>query len=375
MRFTSPPDWDAASRKPAPGAPEPAGHPVRPGTEEPTRRPRIRASRVVSAPAAWWTAPRPSGGRSGGAEGPVSRQETFEDHSRPVAEVVDDATKWLGILLPIYLTVRIFGFAGFQPSIALEIVRQQGVSGIAEAALASLFSEIAGLVVLAGAVLLLRKDTSRQRRWVGALLLVLGAAFAPLPIVVVAVLLVVALWGRSGRVASVLAVALAAVSVAVPATSGAWVPHERVTLPDPDAAAGKDTCYLDGYVLGRSSGTFYSVLQDPGETKETEAASVPACEGAEGARRVHLALEVESRRICATKPTPWDPFVVSAVELVAGDVAPCSESGPRAAPGPASEKKEQLVLRGATFEPEPAPPEVGVGSRCPDRAASRPRQE
>ncbi len=323
-----------------------------------------RLLQAVRHPSVWWTTQRTDA--SGGAVS--SPQRTFADNSKPVADAVDNALKWLGVLLPVYLTIRIFGFSDFRSSVALEVVRQQGVSGIAEAALASLFSEIAGLVVLAGAVLLLRQQEPprddgqlARRRLLGAVLVAVGMAFAPLIVVAITALLLLTMWGRNRIAPVAVGVVLAAVSVTVPAVSSAWVPHERLTLPG--AGTEGSECYLDGYVLGRESGTYYSVMvrsyADPqGPWGDAEPCGTPTT-------RVRLAAELGTRVICAAPETGWDRVDLSAVRWVAGDVRPCA-AVPRQ-PGTEPLARPQRVLAGSVFRPAPLPESPRLDQPCRGR--------
>lgn len=255
----------------------------------------MRFTRPPEDPAA--SAPRPTAPQS-----PKSRT-WGRPRTEAVLEALESAKTWLAVLLPVYLVLRVFSFAGANPSLTLEVIRQQGISGIAEAAVTSLMNDLSGLVFVSGALMTwvtwsgerpkggpVESDSSWAAIRVAAPLVTVAAfVVTPLTFVALSVLLAgLILFSANTKLIYGLLVVLGAVALARPVTSAAWLPYERIAGPGLVSTDGEDKelPYVYGYVIGeKSSGDFYSVLEDE-------------------PRRAHLVLDITARQICEP-PKGW----------------------------------------------------------------------
>lgn len=202
--------------------------------------------------------------------------------AQAILDRVEPFRSWFLLLLPVYLAVRLFAFARFNPTVTLEVVRQQGITGIAEAALASLLRDVAGVacvafVVRAVAVWGRWKHPSAQSKpasgrsfAVAVAGAVISALLAPWTFAVIALVVVLAfvfLAFRPGPWAwvlwvpgSLLLVAAAFGSVAS-FLAAPWMPYERITGQTLVVGAERRAvAHMDGHVLGDAAGGFTSVL-------------------------------------------------------------------------------------------------------------------
>ena len=172
-----------------------------------------------------------------------------------------DVARWSAIAFVVYLGLRIYAFSGFDRETALEVIRQQGVSGIAEAAVSALAIELMALVMIAGIVLTLHGLAS-ESSWVtagGAVFAVVGLMLSPLTLTALVLLAGGLAMLALGLLASIptgwawLAVPAASVAAALvltPLVTSPWLPHERLVTADGAA--------YDGYVVGQE-GEFTAV--------------------------------------------------------------------------------------------------------------------
>jgi hypothetical protein len=176
----------------------------------------------------------------------------------------------VGIVLPAYALMRILAFTGVKRTGLLEVVRRQGVSGIAEAVVTSLVTELGGLILVSMLVFLVwwffKASWEQHREWrpfvlVGAFPFLLLIFILPWTMVLVLGVFVAVwlgfIWKREWEpVASVLLIAVAVIAIfAKPFFSAPWLPLEALSWKD--GTTGPTT----GYVLGEGEG-FLSFLQD-----------------------------------------------------------------------------------------------------------------
>lgn len=182
-------------------------------------------------------------------------------------------TRWkllLGIAVPTYAFIRILVLTRADESVILEVVRRQGVSGIAEAAFTSVTVEIAGLAFL-GLLIFFAWLVDSERspslsRWriplltaVALLAAALGIAVIPWTMTVAVLIVALLAWGAVSRGWSFVAYgAVGAAALAVmlvgPVLSAPWMPFERLSW------EGSSPQVSSGYVLGDGQG-FVSVLE------------------------------------------------------------------------------------------------------------------
>ncbi len=178
----------------------------------------------------------------------------------------------LSVAIPIYALLRILMLTRMSRAAALEVVRRQGISGIAESAFTSVLNELGGLTLIAALLsvwwMCSEIHRNRRSRWYSvaalgllllSLLLVLVIPFtmalAIVPIVVLALVALVPLKCHPDWVVGVscLAAALALLLVG-PLVSAPWMPRERISW---DGTGGGP---VDGYVVGEGEG-FVSILR------------------------------------------------------------------------------------------------------------------
>jgi hypothetical protein len=220
-----------------------------------------------------------------------------------VTEWLERAKIWLALILPVYAALRIITLAQFDQATILEIVRQQGVSGIIEAVLTTLTREAFGLAFLVGMVVVVLGSLHDRRPWVasGLVLALVGGILAPLTLVALgAALIAAAVFFPRAWAATLLGAVLGIAFLLAPVVDAPWLPYERIHFAEGEQG---------GYVLGEQ-GSFTSFLRDePGEPFG-----------------VRLVDSVETRRIC-TRPGRWFAFDArSVVQLVWGERTPsCNE--------------------------------------------------
>lgn len=82
-------------------------------------------------------------------------QDQARSRLADIERSIDRVKWWLALLLPVYLALRILVFSHWNEAVTLEVVRAQGISGIAEAAVLSVSAELSELGFLAAAVVFL----------------------------------------------------------------------------------------------------------------------------------------------------------------------------------------------------------------------------
>jgi hypothetical protein len=174
----------------------------------------------------------------------------------------------LSLLLLLYLFIRILIFTRADRDLTLEVIRLQGVSGIAEAAVGSLFTEFLALGLLAGISLTIVGWAKRRLRTgvAGGIIAVVGLLLVPwtfagfvviVSVVVVFVFLLSAARGWEDVIWMLpLTVIVVGYVVIAPLFSSPWLPHERVTSADK---------VYDGYVLGHEGEFTVVVASDPNQ--------------------------------------------------------------------------------------------------------------
>jgi hypothetical protein len=172
-----------------------------------------------------------------------------------------DIARWSAAAFVVYLGLRIYAFSGFDRETALEVIRQQGVSGIAEAAVSALAIELMAIVMIAG-IFFTVHGLASQSSWVtvaGAVITAVGLMLSPLTLTMLVALVVGFAMLALSQPASIpaawswLAVLVASVAVALvltPLVTSSWLPHERLVAADGAA--------YDGYVVGQE-GEFTAV--------------------------------------------------------------------------------------------------------------------
>jgi hypothetical protein len=71
---------------------------------------------------------------------------------RTIEEWLERGRNWLTVIIPLYVALRVLAFSGFDPAVTLEVVRTQGLTGIAGAAVLSVVNEIFEFLYLAALV-------------------------------------------------------------------------------------------------------------------------------------------------------------------------------------------------------------------------------
>ncbi len=253
----------------------------------------------------------------------------------------------LTTILPVYLAIRILAVSGWDREVALEVVRMQGVSGIAEAALTTLFTEIltALFMIAVGLVIALWRDdlpvaglalcVAIATGLLVPLSIMLGAALVVLAVVLLRFAPQSSRWMWIPVVVSAGAGLLALVLVVIPWLVSPWLPHERVV-------SERGEVY-DGYVLGDEGG-FTSVLEDRTRLVDRLPSWLPLGDGNETGSeyqddksgegkaqgednrdkvsRVQLIETVAARAVCRRPDEIWRLNAPSAMQLILGYYTP-----------------------------------------------------
>ena len=171
----------------------------------------------------------------------------------------------LGVVLPVYALGRILVLTRMDRSVMLEVVRRQGISGIAEAAVTSVISELAGLTLLASLLFLAFLFSGRGRRVVGrqwSKLVLVAAGSAVILVIVVpwtmlfaipVITLAAVFAGYREWPGAAAWIIVWGTLLAAPMFTKPWLPHERVSW-----ETGTPQVET-GYVLGEGEG-FTSLL-------------------------------------------------------------------------------------------------------------------
>lgn len=317
----------------------------------------------------------------------------------------DEIGKWVAALLPIYLALRILVFAHFDISVALEIVRQQGVSGIAEAAISALYRELMSFLMVLGVLGLIARGLDRSVRVLSGLAALLALFLVPLTFLAAVLLftavlalghlvvgrpsdpqrrvlllrfaaglaglvglllflLLVPLWvslvtvvlvaglaagylwlarsedatRRIMLISAPLLAVLIVLLLLLPLVASPWLPFERIwseQLPREVSTHGR----VDGYVLGRNSGTFYSVLYLPTDDDEKDDDEDGDDED-EPSPGLVLLPDVSARLLCRPPDRWWRFDAPSLAGFLAGsEREACSDVGREDVPERAPEPK------------------------------------
>ena len=227
---------------------------------------------------------RPPGGR---ADGEPPRATPAREPGQPAPErrarhlanegfqrLEELLTGWkllLGVAIPVYAFARILAVARVDGAVMLEIVRRQGISGIAGAAFTSVISELGGLLFLAAVLLLGFLYTKRGREVAGhqrsvlapVATLAAGLLVVVVPWTMVAAVAIVTVLGATAAylgapraTAGIIIVGAALIIIlALPLVTRPWLPRERVSW---EASAPRTDI---GYVLGDGQ-QFTSLLRE-----------------------------------------------------------------------------------------------------------------
>ena len=315
--------------------------------------------------------------------------------------------KWLLALLPIYLGLRILVFSNFDPSIALEVVRQQGLKGMAEAAVISVYRQILVTALLLGFLALRFRGALIPYNWTLYSTLAVGGVaviLAPIPLIIFVSIAGISLLvaarlktisvsegvpgSRYRRLVNLGASALLGLStillVACLVTEP-WIPHERVWSAEHPksklATSPPELSAQDGYVLGRASGLFYSILvrRQDGDRLSNQSVSP------QGPTGVLLLPDIKVRVVCSPAPNILNPATWQSIaNLLLGVTGECQNyqlgdgktpqyvrtpspspgpAGSRGPPGPQGPRGEQGPP-GNSWTPSACPGAFDVQAGC-----------
>lgn len=252
------------------------------------------------------------------AQGAVERAQKRRDRDteelvREVRILLRQWRRLIPLALSAYLLLRIVTLARADRSVTLEIVRRQGISGLTDAVVSSLLTEIGGVLLLSSLAVLFWvcsdqafKDRVTNRRLglrilIGLVALLVATIGASIPWTMAASITVLFLLGVVRLVGLPFAVLGAAVAILLvgPIFAAPWMPRERVLLQSSNPTSA--------YILGDGQGFVSFLTADD--------------------RKVLLvkADEVEGRTICRPNRNWWSFDSPSLLEIVWGSTPKCKD--------------------------------------------------